>query len=118
MCVKLPHRDINSSHCPPYLISTYTCEVTIIPRYAMMSMNLTIGRFVHASQFAYHVITTQSINILGFKKYLKECMFVLFFKKKNSNDYVFGYFTILCSRLTLNLQLHGAMAGSKQNKIK
>ena len=83
----------------------------------MMSMNLTIGRFVHASQFAYHVITTQSINILGFKKYLKECMFVLFFFL-NSNDYVFGYFTILCSGLTLNLQLHGAMAGSKQNKIK
>ena len=47
MCVKLPPRDINSGHCPPYLISTYTCEVTIIPRYAMMSMNLTIGRFVH-----------------------------------------------------------------------
>ena len=47
MCVKLPPRDLNSSHCLPYLISTYTCEVTIIPRYAMMSMNLTIGRFVH-----------------------------------------------------------------------
>ena len=35
----------------------------------------------------------------------------------NSNDYVFGYSTILCFGLTLNLQLHCTMAGSKQNII-
>ena len=80
--MKLPLEVLNSSPYLPHPINTYTCGVT------MVSLNLTIGRFVHESQVAYHVITTPSINILGFKKYLKDCMFVLFFFFLNSNDYV------------------------------
>ena len=79
--MKLPLEVLNSSPYLPHPINTYTYGVT------MVSMNLTIGRFVHESQVAYHVITTPSINLLGFKKYLKDYVCPFFFKK-NSNDYV------------------------------
>ena len=111
MCMKLPLEVLNSSPYLPHPINTYTYGVT------MVSMNLTIGRFVHESQVAYHVITTPSINILGFKKYLKDCMFVLFFFFFKFKWLCVGYSTISCFGLTLNLQLHGTMAGSKQNII-
>ena len=32
MCVKFPLGDLNPGPCFPYLTSTYTCEVTIVPR--------------------------------------------------------------------------------------
>ena len=32
MCVKHPLGNLNSGSCPPHLISTYTCKVTIVSR--------------------------------------------------------------------------------------
>ena len=32
MYVKLPLRDLNSSHCPPHLTNNYICGVTIMPK--------------------------------------------------------------------------------------
>ena len=32
MCVKLPLRNLNPGSCSPYSTSTYTCEVTIVPK--------------------------------------------------------------------------------------
>ena len=32
MCVKFPPGDLNSGPYPSHLISTYTCEVPIVPR--------------------------------------------------------------------------------------